>query len=110
MADVSYEPVKKALNRVKELSADEEARRLAFVRERALRDEVSYINEAKREGLKEGRMEGLKEGHTEGHKEGRMETQRETALKLINMNILTDEQISEASGLSLAEIVDLRSI
>ena len=90
MADVTYEPVKKALNRVKELSADEEVRRLAFVRERALRDEVSFINEAKREGLKEG----LKEGRMEGHKEGRMENKRETALKLINMNILTDEQIS----------------
>ena len=98
MTDVTYEPVKKALNRVKELSANEEARRLAFVRERALRDEVSYINEAKREGLKEG------------HNEGRTETQRETALKLINMNILTDEQISEATGLSLVEIADLRSL
>jgi hypothetical protein len=32
------------------LSADEEARRLAFVRERALHDEVSFLNEAKQEG------------------------------------------------------------
>lgn len=34
--------------------------------------------------------------------------ERETAFNLINMNILTDEQISEASGLSLAEIAELR--
>tara|TARA_R110000751_G_scaffold253741_1_gene353220 strand:- start:371 stop:601 length:231 start_codon:yes stop_codon:yes gene_type:complete len=40
---------KKVINRIRELSADEEIRRLAFVRERALRDEVSLLNDAKRE-------------------------------------------------------------
>ncbi|MCG5526481.1 hypothetical protein LRB11_16380, partial [Ectothiorhodospira haloalkaliphila] len=50
--------VQQAMNRLKELSADEEARRLAFVRERALRDEVSLLNEAKREGRHAG-FEGL---------------------------------------------------
>ena len=101
MTDVTYEPVKKALNRVKELSADEEARRLAFVRERALRDEVSFINEAKREGLKEG----LKEGHNEG----RMETQRETALKLIKLTEMDDAMIADITGLSITEVAELRT-
>ena len=41
--------------------------------------------------------------------EGRMETRRETALNLISMNILTDEQIAKASGLTLVEIADLRA-
>jgi predicted transposase/invertase (TIGR01784 family) len=54
MANVAHEPVKKAMNRIRELSADEEARRLAFVRERALRDEVSFINDAERRGRREG--------------------------------------------------------
>ncbi|TDN95381.1 hypothetical protein [Halomonas ventosae] len=36
MAKVAHEPVKKAMSRIRELGADEEARRLAFVRERAL--------------------------------------------------------------------------
>jgi hypothetical protein len=58
MANVAHEPVKKAMNRIRELSADEEARRLAFVRERALRDEVSFINDAERRGRREGRIEG----------------------------------------------------
>jgi hypothetical protein len=53
MANVAHEPVKKAMNRIRELSADEEARRLAFVRERALRDEVSFINDAERRGRRE---------------------------------------------------------
>lgn len=50
MANVAHEPVKQAMSRIRELSADEEAQRLAFVRERALRDEVSLLNDAKREG------------------------------------------------------------
>jgi len=41
------------MSRILELSADEEARRLAFVRERALRDEVSLLNDAKTEGQRE---------------------------------------------------------
>ena len=49
MANVAHEPVKKAMSRIRELSADEETRRLAFVRERALRDEVSLLNDARRE-------------------------------------------------------------
>ena len=59
MATVTHEPVKQAMNRIRELSADEEARRLAFVRERALHDEVSFLNEAKREGREEGGAEKL---------------------------------------------------
>jgi hypothetical protein len=54
MAKVAHEPVKKAMSRIKQLSADEETRRLAFVCERALRDEVSLLNDAE----KRGRMEG----------------------------------------------------
>ncbi|WP_336275029.1 Rpn family recombination-promoting nuclease/putative transposase [Vreelandella indica] len=49
MANVAHEPVKRAMSRIRELSADEETRRLAFVRERALRDEVSLLNDARRE-------------------------------------------------------------
>jgi hypothetical protein len=35
---------------------------LAFVRERALRDEVSLLNDAKREGLEEGEQLGVEKG------------------------------------------------
>lgn len=53
MANVAHEPVKKAMSRIRELSIDEEERRLALVRERALRDEVSLLNDARREGREE---------------------------------------------------------
>ena len=62
MAKVTHEPVKEAMSRLRVLSADEEARRLAFVRERALHDETSLINDAVRRGREEGREEGMLAG------------------------------------------------
>ncbi|QSR36634.1 hypothetical protein CFI10_16920 [Marinobacterium iners] len=44
-----------------------------------------------------------------GIQRGRIETMRETALNLINMNILTDAQIAQASGLTEAEVKALRT-
>lgn len=96
MATVAHKPVQQAMSRIRVLSADEEARRLAFVRERALHDEVSFLNEAKREGREEGQNEGRKEGR------------KEVAQNLIAMNVLADEQIATASGLTEAEVKALR--
>jgi predicted transposase/invertase (TIGR01784 family) len=88
MANVSHDPVKKAMSRIREPSADEEARRLAFVRERALRDEVSLLNDAKREG--------------------EQSKAKDVARNLVAMNILTDSQIATASGLTENEVKALR--
>ena len=84
------------MNRIRELSADEETRRLAFVRERALRDEVSFLNDAKREGLQEGEQLGIEEN------------KRETTHNLLKLGVLNDEQIAEATGLAVDEIAKLR--
>ena len=73
------------MSRIRELSADEETRRLAFVRERALRDEVSLLNDARREG------------------------REEVARNLIEMGLLTDTQISSVSGLTETEVKALRN-
>jgi len=54
MAAVTHESVKKVRGYIRELSADEEARRLAFVRERALRDEASQLKYAQEEGMVKG--------------------------------------------------------
>ena len=58
MAAVTHESVKKVRDYIRELSADEEARRLAFVRERALRDEASQLRYAREQGLKQGEVKG----------------------------------------------------
>ena len=62
MAQIEYSPVQQALCRVRELSADEEAQRLAFVRERAERDERSAMRGAREEGREEGERKGKLEG------------------------------------------------
>jgi hypothetical protein len=84
MATVAHEPVQQAMSRIRQLSADEEARRLAFVRERALHDEISLLNDARREG------------------------REAVARNLIAMQLLTDAQIATASGLTEAQVQALR--
>ena len=54
MSQIAYPPVQQALEKLKTLSGDEETRHLAFVRERALRDEISQLNAARQEGKLEG--------------------------------------------------------
>jgi hypothetical protein len=54
MNQITYPPVQQALTHLRALSADDEARWLAFVRERALRDEISELQGARREGIQQG--------------------------------------------------------
>jgi len=54
MAHIANEPVRTAFDRLKTLSNDDEARRLAFVRERALLDERSLLKGAHDEGWEQG--------------------------------------------------------
>ena len=58
MADIAHPPVKLALDNLKDLSADANTRRLAFVRERALHDEVSDLRAEREKGKLEGKLEG----------------------------------------------------
>lgn len=97
MAKVTHEPTRRALERLREISANEEAQRLAFVRERALRDEVSLLSEARREGFQEGEEIGVKKGR------------RETALAMIQRTPMDDATIAEITGLPLAEVQSLRN-
>jgi len=78
------------MSRIRELSADEETRRLAFVRERALRDEVSLLNDAKREGRHEG-VEGM--------------LRKQIALKFGELPEWVDERIASASDARLDDWV-----
>lgn len=56
MATIQHAPVRDAMDRLQALSADEEAKRYAFERERALHDEISALNGARREGRQEGQV------------------------------------------------------
>ncbi|MFZ4536860.1 Rpn family recombination-promoting nuclease/putative transposase [Propionivibrio sp.] len=58
MAAIAHPPVKLALDHLKDLSADANTRRLAFVRERALHDEVSELRAEREKGEIEGMIKG----------------------------------------------------
>ena len=66
MARIQHAPVREAMERLQALSADEETKRRAFERERAVHDEISFLNSARREGLEEGMEVGRQEGRQEG--------------------------------------------
>lgn len=55
MVDDKY--IKKAEKELEYLSGDEETRRLAFLRDKAIRDEISLKTGAREEGFKEGKKE-----------------------------------------------------
>jgi len=56
MANIGHPPVQDAIQKVKELNSDEEAKYRAFVRERALHDEASLMKDARDEGLTLGTL------------------------------------------------------
>ena len=80
--------IHKALDALQALSADEKTRELAERREKALKDEAMFLNEAK--------------------KIGRMEGKREIIIKLLKKNLLPIEQIADLTGLDKQEIEKLR--
>ena len=106
MADIRHEPVQEALEHVRILSANDRERRLAFVRERALRDEVSFLKEARQEGRQEGLQEGRQEGLQEGQQKGQHQGIEGTLRKLITLKFgelpaWADERLTQASDAQL---------
>ena len=120
---VDNEYIKKAEEELEYLSGDEETRRLAFLRDKAIRDEISLkagakeegrkegIQQGKKEGLKEGiqqgKKEGLKEGIQQGKKEGKKEANIENAKRMLENNIEISI-ISKITELSEEEILKLK--
>lgn len=62
---MAHTPVQKAHTKLRAMSADEEERYWAEARERALSDEVTLLNAARREGREEGREQGREQGAAE---------------------------------------------
>lgn len=61
--------IHKAYDTLKDLSADEETRELAERREKALKDEAMFLNEARREGEKRGEKRGKIQGEIKTYQE-----------------------------------------
>ncbi|QTA85209.1 Uncharacterized protein dnm_012140 [Desulfonema magnum] len=84
--------IHRAYDALKKLSADEETRQLAEMREKALKDEVSALDAARREGEKRG------------EKKSEKKALKKIALNLLSMGVLTVEQIARATDLTVAEV------
>ncbi|WP_338114193.1 hypothetical protein [Thiorhodococcus mannitoliphagus] len=99
MSTHPYPPVQRAIEKLRTLSADEEARYWAEARAKALSDETSLLDDALEEGREEGRKKGLDEGREEGR--------RETALAMLRDGQLDLATIARYAGLSEDEVREL---
>ena len=105
------EHIRKAIDELEQVSGDEKLRRIAELREKAIRDEQAAMAYAKEHGYNDGYEEGRKKGRNEGRKEGRDEGKRqnqlEIAKKLLQENMKL-EKIEEITGLSIEEIKHIK--
>ena len=83
--------IEEAMNELERISSDKELRRVAELREKAIRDEKNGLRHAKEEGKIEGKIEG----------------KMEVARKMIEKNISIDI-ICEVTGLIKEEILKLK--
>ena len=92
MVDNKY--VKKAEEELEYLTGDDAIRRLAYLREKGLRDEMAAMVKAKREGLAEGEAKGI------------ASNKKETAKKMLDKKI-DIQTIIDITGLTKEEIEKL---
>lgn len=105
MASITNEAVKQVSGHIRRLSDDDEARRLAFVRERALKDEASQMRYARQEGLQQGLLQGevetlhklieLKFGSSPEWVESKLDSADKQQLDLWVSKILTASNLEE---------------
>ena len=62
------------------------------------------LEEGKSIGIEEGKSIGLEEGKSIGINIGEINKARQTAVSLLNMGLLTHEQIAQCTGLEVDEI------
>ena len=112
MVDNKY--VKKAEKELEYLSGDEETRRLAELREKAIRDELAAIAQARDEGKSEGFNLGKSEGFSlvisKGKSEGIIEGESQNTIKIAKKMLEKQIDIAlimEITGLTKEEIEKL---
>ncbi len=78
--------------------------RPAMLRERL----EEWEREIEQRGAQKGMQQGLQEGVKKGMQQGRQESALNTARNLLKLNALSDKQIADTTGLSLAEVRRLK--
>ena len=99
--------IKDAVIEVHERSKDEQLRRIAELKEKAIMDEKAIYKAGRLRGEKEGIQKGLQEGVQKGIQKGITQGQLEKSIEIIknlySMN-LTISQISQAVDMSEQEV------
>ncbi|MDR3191879.1 MAG: Rpn family recombination-promoting nuclease/putative transposase, partial [Treponema sp.] len=102
--------IRKAEEKMGDISRDKEALRAYQMREMALSDWTSGLNHAReegvREGIEKGMEKGIEKGMRKGIQEGKQEGKQEVARNLKKIGIPV-EQIARGTGLSIEEIAKL---
>ncbi len=100
-----------ALWKLEEISEDEKLRKIAEVRERWERDELSAQDYWKENGLAEGRKQGLEEGRAQGLEQGREEGIKEAQLEIAKemlKNEVEVEMIIKCTGIAKEKLEELK--
>lgn len=98
------EDIKKAYEVLDELNKDPKLKSIYEAREKQVNDEISWYNEAKRDGIEIGREIGKEEGLIDGeHGE-----KKRIAVNLLKKD-LDIKLVSEVTGLSVEELINLKN-
>ena len=97
------EEIKKAKEQLDKISQDENERRLAELREKAVRDEMAIRDS----GIKEGYKKGLEDGEKKGEEKGFIEGKINIAKNMLKANI-DKKNISELTGLTIEQIENIQ--
>ena len=93
------EHIRKAIDELEQVSGDEKLRRIAELREKAIRDEQAAMAYAKEHGYNEG--------YEEGERKGKKQKQLEIVKKLLQKDMKIEE-IEEITGLSIEKIKEIK--
>ncbi|MDR0753522.1 MAG: Rpn family recombination-promoting nuclease/putative transposase [Holosporaceae bacterium] len=117
---LEIEEIKEAMETLKYISADDDVRAIADLRQRTISDHNSELTIAREEGREEGiaigeergiaigEERGIAIGEERGREEGELKGKREMALELLRASIDVNV-IAKTSGLSIEEVKSLKS-
>ena len=104
LENTNVQEINKAILVLRELNADENMRRLAEIREKALHDEASAINSAEERGMAKGIVKCIEEGRAAGIEEGIELTKRAFRLSMQGYSV---KQIADELKTSEEQIQDI---
>ncbi len=100
--ELTDESIRKAKTQLYKLSLDKKTIEQYRLREKAMYDEISALENSREKGLKEGVKIGKEEGLKEGEVRGELKAKKKLAKSLLD--VLDIETISKKTGLSEEEI------